>query len=574
MRLERLLGALAKNAIHAALGVEADPVLRPTADAKHGDYQVNGVLPLAKREKKNPRELADLVAKELEKQGAFAGVEVAGPGFVNLRLTPAWLAGALAESKGGTALEPVEKREKIVVDYSSPNIAKQMHVGHLRSTILGAAVVSLLRAVGHEVVGDNHLGDWGTQFGLLIVGMRRFGSEEALEKTPIEELERVYKLATAAAKEDEATAAEARAELAKLQSGDAANRALWQRFIDVTRKSLDVIYARLGVGFDLWLGESFFDPMLPGTCQLLEEKGLARTDEGALCIFFPELEGAPADLKKIKEPFIVRKSDGAYLYASTDVATALYRDREMHTDRNLYVVDARQGLHFKQVFAVAKLLGLPQRFEHVSFGSVLGEDGKPLKTRDGKAITLASLLDEAESRAAERIREEGLDVPEEELAEAARAVGVGAVKWADLKQNRTSDYVFSWEKLISFKGNSGPYVQYAHARIASLFRKGGLERAAYLGGALTLEAPEEKELGKRLALFADVVHAAAETAQPHLVCDHLYELARVFSGFYEACPVLKSEGETRESRLRLAAATAEQLRQGLTLLGIAAIERM
>ena len=574
MRIERLLEAVAKNALHAALGVDADPVLRATSDAKHGDYQVNGVLPLAKREKKNPRELAELVAKELEKDGAFEKVEVAGPGFVNLRLSSTWLAEQLAGSAVGTALEPVAKAETIIVDFSSPNIAKQMHVGHLRSTILGAAVVGLLRAVGHKVLGDNHLGDWGTQFGLLIVGMRRFGSEEALEKTPIEELERVYKLATAAAKEDEATAAEARAELAKLQSGDAANRALWQRFVDVTRKSLDAIYMRLGVTFDLWLGESFFDPMLPGTCKLLEEKGLARSDQGALCVFFGDVEGAPEELKKLKEPFIVRKSDGAYLYASTDVATALYRNETLKSSRNLYVVDARQGLHFKQVFAIAKLLGLPQRFEHVSFGSVLGEDGKPLKTRDGKAITLASLLDEAESRAAARIREEGLDVPEDELFATARAVGIGAVKWADLKQNRTSDYVFSWEKLISFKGNSGPYVQYAHARVTSLFRKGDLDRASYLSGLVTLVCPEERELAKRLAVFADVVHAAAETAQPHLLCDHLYELARVFSGFYEACPVLKAEGETRESRLRLAAATAEQLNQGLTLLGITAIDRM
>ena len=574
MRIERLLEAVAKNALHAALGVDADPVLRATSDAKHGDYQVNGVLPLAKREKKNPRELAELVAKELEKDGAFEKVEVAGPGFVNLRLSSTWLAEQLAGSAVGTALEPVAKAETIIVDFSSPNIAKQMHVGHLRSTILGAAVVGLLRAVGHKVLGDNHLGDWGTQFGLLIVGMRRFGSEEALEKTPIEELERVYKLATAAAKEDEATAAEARAELAKLQSGDAANRALWQRFVDVTRKSLDAIYMRLGVTFDLWLGESFFDPMLPGTCKLLEEKGLARSDQGALCVFFGDVEGAPEELKKLKEPFIVRKSDGAYLYASTDVATALYRNETLKSGRNLYVVDARQGLHFKQVFAIAKLLGLPQRFEHVSFGSVLGEDGKPLKTRDGKAITLASLLDEAESRAAARIREEGLDVPEDELFATARAVGIGAVKWADLKQNRTSDYVFSWEKLISFKGNSGPYVQYAHARVTSLFRKGDLDRASYLSGLVTLVAPEERELAKRLAVCADVVHAAAEPAQPQLLCDHLYELARVFSGFYEACPVLKAEGETRESRLRLAAATAEQLNQGLTLLGITAIDRM
>ena len=574
MRLERTLEALARKAIHAALAVEVDPIVRATADAKHGDFQLNGLLPFAKREKKNPRELAEAVARELEKESAFEKVEVAGPGFVNLRLAPSWLGAELEAHALGTVVEAAERREKIVVDYSSPNIAKQMHVGHLRSTILGAAVVNLFRAVGHEVLGDNHLGDWGTQFGLLIVGMRRFGSDEALQQTPIEELERVYKLATAAAKEDESVASEARAELAKLQSGDAQNRALWQRFIEVTRKSLDVLYARLGVTFDLWMGESFFDPMLAGVCTLLQERGIARHDEGALCIFFAELEAAPADLKKVKEPFIVQKRDGAFLYASTDVATALYRDRELKTTRNVYVVDARQALHFKQVFAVAKLLGLPQRFDHVSFGSVLGEDGKPLKTRDGKAITLASLLDEAEARAAARIREEELDVPEEEIAATARAVGIGAVKWADLKQNRTSDYVFSWDKLISFRGNSGPYVQYAHARVLSIFRKGGLEKANYLGGVVLLETPEERELGKRLAAFGDVVHAAAETSQPHLLCDHLYDLARVFSGFYEACPVLKADGPTRESRLGLAAATAEQLRCGLTLLGLTAIERM
>lgn len=575
MRIEQYLETLGARAIEGALGEAAPGLVRPTQDQHHGDYQLNGVLPLAKRLKRPPRDLAALVAERLRGSPEIADATAAGPGFVNVRLRPEWVATeldrALADANDG--IDRVSP-EKVVVDFSSPNIAKQMHVGHLRSTILGDAIVRCLRAVGHDVVGDNHLGDWGTQFGLLIAGMRRFGDDAALAKAPIDELERIYKLGAATAKEDAAFADEARAELAKLQAGDPENRGLWERFVATTRVALDAVYAKLGVTFDEWLGESAYDAMLPSTVALLQEKKLVREDEGALCVFWGELEGAPADLRAQKEPFIVRKKDGAFLYSTSDVATILYRRDHFHADRSVYVVDVRQSHHFKQLFALARMLGISMRLEHVGFGTVLDESGKPLKTRDGKAITLASLLAEAEERARARIVEEGLDVPPEELDRVARAVGIGAVKYADLRQNRLSDYAFDWDKMISFKGNAGPYLQYAHARIRSIFRKGGVSEADAAAGPIVLAMPEEVALGKALLRFAEAVHAAAETSQPHLVCDHVYAVARLYSSFYEACPVLKAEGETRASRLALSALSARQLRRGLGLLGIEAIDRM
>ena len=572
MRLEQFLEDLGKKAIHGALGLDAPAMVRPSTNAKHGDFQLNGVLPLAKQLGKAPRELAGPVAAALLSSDAIAIAEVAGPGFVNLTLRPEWLAAHLDEdvrdsSRDGVPAVP--SPETIVVDFSSPNIAKQMHVGHLRSTIIGAAIIALQRCVGHRVIGDNHLGDWGTQFGMLIAGMRHFGSEDALAADAITELERVYKLAADRAKTDTAFADEARAELAKLQSGDPGNRAQWERFVATTRVALDLVYARLGVTFEQWLGESAYDAMLPGVVETLMTQGIAREDDGAICVFFDDVP----ELAKEKSPFMVRKRDGAFGYATSDVATVLYRRDHFHADRSLYVVDVRQSLHFKQLFAVARKLGIAMRLEHVGFGTVLGEDGKPLKTRDGKVITLASLLDEAEARAAIRIREEGLEVPEEELEQVARAVGIGAVKYADLRQNRLSDYQFDFDKMISFKGNSGPYLQYAYARIGSIFRKGALDPATE-SGALLLVAPEELALAKELARFGDVVHAAAESSEPHRVCDHLYAVARVYSSFYEACPVLKSEGATRASRIALCWMTQRQLGRGLALLGLSTIDRM
>ena len=580
MRIERHLDALAKKAITDALGLDAPAILRPTQDASHGDYQVNGVMGLAKRLKKNPRELAGPVAEKLAENEEIASAEVAGPGFVNVRLSDAWLTKVLTAALSDRAregVEPVEEKETIVVDYSSPNIAKQMHVGHLRSTIIGAALVELLRFIGHEVIADNHLGDWGTQFGLLIVGMREWGDEAALEADPIVELERVYKLASAKAKEDEAFAASARAELAKLQSGDAENRAMWQHFIDVTTKSLKVIYDRLGVTFDEQLGESAYDDMLPGVVELLLEKGIAREDQGAICVFFNELEGVEGKLAKQEVPFIVRKGDGAFLYSTTDVATVLYRKKRWNADRALYVVGVPQQQHFQQLFEVMKQLGVEMKLEHIAFGSVLGEDGKVIRTRaaDGKAITLASLLDEAEERAEAKMLEEPLSLEPALARELRSPVGIGAVKYADLMQNRTSDYKFSWDKLIAFHGNAGPYLQYQHARCCSILAKGEVDPASLDGTALVLARDDEKKLARRLLKLPDVVHAAAEQSMPHYLTDHIYALASDLSSFYTTCPVLKAETDAlKQSRLALVDLARRQLALGLRLLGMAAPERM
>ncbi|NLE88747.1 MAG: arginine--tRNA ligase [Myxococcales bacterium] len=580
MRIERYLDQLASAAIRETTGQTSSPLLRPTTDPRHGDYQLNAAMALAKALGKKPREIAEPLAAKLAEHPAIARAEVAGPGFVNLHLDDTWLGERLTEAARDAercGIPLVDTPEKIVVDFSSPNIAKQMHVGHLRSTIIGDALCRLLRAIGHEVIGDNHLGDWGTQYGLLLVGMREFGSLDALDEQPIEELERVYKLASARAKDDEDFAERARTELAKLQSGDAENMALWKKFVDTTRRELERTYERMGIHFDEWLGESAYNDMLPGVVERLLAAGLAREDQGAVGVFWQELEGAPAKLAKQKEPFLVRKRDGAFLYSTTDIAAVLYRKDRWHADRSLYVVDARQGLHFQQLFAVAQLLGVEMQLEHISFGTVLDEAGKPLKTRDGKAVTLASLLDEAERRAEARIREgiaeKKLHIDEQDVPTVARAVGIGAVKYADLRQNRSSDYQFDWDKLVSFNGNAGPYLQYAYARVASIFAKGGEDLDAAVGPIVLREPPEER-LGRVLARFGEVVHQAAESYLPHLLTDHLYDLAKSFMSFYEALPVLKAEGDVRASRLALAALTARQMRRGLDLLGIEVLERM
>ena len=582
MRLERFLDGVAREALASALAVEAPALLKKAQDPKHGDYQVNGLLPLAKRQGKNPRELAEPVAVKLREHPAIASAEIAGPGFVNLALAPAFLASTLKEMLADPRLGvPLADRTyKTVVDYSSPNIAKQMHVGHLRSTILGHAIVGLLRFVGDEVIGDNHVGDWGTQYGMLIAGMRRLTAEGAEVSLDIAGLERIYKHASALAKTDEAFAAQARAELARLQVGDAENRALWERFVATTRAELDRMYARLGIRFESWHGESFYEPMLPGVVDRLVKEGLAREDAGALCVFFGDDVWAAADpkLRKQKEPFIVRKKDGAFLYSTTDIATALHRKDVVGASRSIYVVDRRQSQHFEQLFAVVRKLGVDVALEHVGFGTILGTDGTPLKTRDGDTIALGALLDEAKARtlAMFAAREAEGDAPlgASELDAIAEAVGVGAVKYADLRQNRLSDYQFDWAKMIDLKGNSGPYIQYAAARAGSLLRKGGIDDRALAPAAIELVDPSERELALTLARFPDAVHAAADELLPHLVSDHCFAVAQRLSTFYERCNVLKSEGVTRDSRLALVSLAGRQLRKGLELLGIQAIERM
>jgi arginyl-tRNA synthetase len=570
MRLLGFLEQIGSDAIRAAAGTAAPAIVRP-ADPAHGDYQLNGVLGLAKQLGKPPRELAEPVAVELRKHPAIAEANVAGPGFINMRLAPAFLSERLREAAGDAERDGVPKTErplKVVVDFSSPNIAKEMHVGHIRSTVLGDALSRVLAFVGHEVTRDNHLGDWGTQFGMLIVGMRRHGSQEALAERPVQELERVYKLTSAEAKENTAIADEARAELAKLQKGDPENRRLWESFVKATRVELDRIYERLGgVTFDLWMGESAYEEMLPGVVARLLKEGVARVDQDAVCVFF---EGDP-ELGKSETPFIIQKKDGAFLYGTTDIATVLWRQENLGTERALYVVGKPQALHFKQLFATVRKLGVTMELEHVGFGSILGSDGKLLRTRGGATVRLADLLDEAEERAGALMKEEGIEAAPELI----RSVAVGAVKYADLCQNRNSDYRFDWDKLISLKGSSGPYLQYAHARVRAIFRKGEIDPAVVIADtAIELTHAAELVLAKRLLAFPDIVHVVAETSQPHLLCEHLYSVARDFSGFYEQCPVLKAEGAARSTRLLLCWATAQQLARGLELLGIAAPERM
>lgn len=580
MRIEQSLEAIASEAVQRATQEVSPAHLRPTTDPHHGDYQVNAAMSLAKRLKKNPRELATAIAEELSSHEAFASAEVKGPGFVNLTLSDTWLAAALNEAACDHARDGVTRvvnPRKLVIDFSSPNIAKQMHVGHLRSTIIGDSLCRLNRLVGHEVVGDNHIGDWGTQYGLLLAGMRELGDLAALEGSPIAELERVYKEASARAKEDEEFAERARRELGRLQSGDEENLALWRTFVATTRKSLDEVYERMGVHFDEWLGESAFNDALPGVVQELLDKGIARKDQGAVGIFWQEVEDAPQQLRKQEQPFLVQKRDGAFLYSTTDIAAAQFRQSKWKAERCLYVVDARQSLHFTQLFATARLLGVSMEMEHISFGTVLDESGKPLKTRDGKAVTLASLLDEAEARAKARLKEgmeEGtVRIDEADVDRVARAVGIGAVKYADLRQNRASDYQFDWSKMVSFQGNAGPYLQYAYARVASLFDKADatLDEAE---APITISVPAEARLARVLVRFDEVVHRAVETSLPHLLTDHLYDLAKAFMAFFEACPVLKAEGPVKASRLTLAALSARQMRRGLHLLGIEVVSRM
>jgi arginyl-tRNA synthetase len=586
MLLERYLESLGSEAIEKALGLGGPrpAIVRPTVDAKFGDFQMNGAMPLSKELGKPARELADRIAEALAGVDAIEKAEVAGPGFVNIHLAPAWIASKLTEAlrdEGRDGVPAVEKVSKIIVDFSSPNIAKQMHVGHLRSTIIGDAIARILSFMGHDVVRDNHLGDWGTQFGLLIVGMREWGTESALQSDPIGELERVYKLASERASNDVAFGETARAELAKLQSGDEDNRKLWEHFVEVSRGALETVYAELDVSFDVWLGESAYHKALPGVVDDLLERGIAREDDGAVCIFWREIDDAPKALRKQETPFIVRKRDGAFLYSTTDVATVQYRKEHFGADRALYIVDNRQGLHFQQLFAVMKLLGTDIELEHIGFGTVLGKDGKPLRTRDasGHVITLMSLLQESKQRARQRIDEgiaEGrLRVRPEEMDEVSKVVGIGAVKYADLRQNRLSDYQFDWDKMISFQGNAGPYLQYAYARCASIFAKGGIDMDTTATRAtIALDAPAEQTLGKHLLRFADAVYQAGATSQPHILCEHIYELARAFNGFYAECPVLDAEGAMRESRLGLTALTARQIRRGLGLVGIGVVDRM
>ncbi|HEU6449514.1 MAG TPA: arginine--tRNA ligase [Verrucomicrobiae bacterium] len=565
-------------------------LVRPCPDPKFGDYQSNALMSLAKQRKINPRQLAENVLAKLDVSDLCEKVEIAGAGFLNFRLKNAALAQTLKSAARGEHLffEKISQPKTAVIDFSSPNVAKPMHVGHIRSTILGDSLARTLQLLGHRVVTDNHIGDWGTQFGMLLVGWKRELNSDALQTDAIGEMERLYKKISAECKENPATLEAARNELVKLQSGDAGNLKIWREMIALSQKQFDEIYSRLGIKFDETLGESFYNDKLAPLVGELVSKGIARESEGAMAIFFddnPQLKDKPA---------LIRKSDGGFNYATTDLATLAYRLEKWNPDEIIYVTDGRQQLHFQQIFAAFRKMsegealrrpesldkqngrrGTPPsevKLAHVWFGSVLGEDGKPFKTRSGETVKLADLLDEAEERAFKIVSGKSAELPEAQRKEIARVVGIGAVKYADLLPNRQSDYVFSWDKMLALTGNTAPYLQYAYARIRSIFRKAGDLKSDISN--FKLEAAEEIALAKHLLNFGLTLEAVADEYRPNFLCNYLFELAGKFTAFYENCPVLKAEENVRDSRLVLCDLTARVLKQGLDVLGIEVVEQM
>lgn len=575
--LEEALAAAA-----AAAGLEPGsfaPGVR-TSDPRHGDFQANGILGAAKRAGKPPRPLAEAVVAQLggKVREAF-DISVAGPGFINFTARPAMLLEWLKAHRSAAELEAgasaAHRDETWVVDYSSPNAAKQMHVGHLRSAVIGEAVSRLLAFTGARVVRDNHIGDWGTQYGKLIWACKRHLDEAAVQRDPIAEFERLYKLGNTAAEGDPKVMEEARNELVKLQAGDPENTALWDRINKASLAAFQVIYDRLGIRFDETLGESFYNDKVSRVYTELAETGLSSQSEGAQVVFHPEHPRFKT------QPMIVRKSDGAANYATTDLATILYRTEHFRASCILYVVDKRQGDHFEQLFLTAgkwfaKTGRTLPRLVHVDFGTVLGEDGKPLKTRTGDNIKLRDLLDEAAERAYALVSEKSPDFPEAERRTIAEIVGTGSVQYADLSQNRASDYLFSWDKMISLDGNTAAYLLYALARIRSIFRRHGLECGdpAAEAGADAFQTPGEVALARKLVKFSDTLRLSTETLCPHFLCLYLYELAGEFSSFYNADKVIVDDPVVRARRLLLCARTLLILETGLRLLGLRTLERM
>ncbi len=579
-------------------GADVSAVLvRPCPDPKFGDYQSNALMALAKARKLNPRQLATEVLARLDVSEICEPVEIAGAGFLNFRLKLSVLTAVLAGAARGEHLffdraGQTTRARRVVLDFSSPNVAKPMHVGHIRSTGIGDALQRTLRLLGHDVKSDNHIGDWGTQFGKLLLGWKQRLDRAALERDAIAELERLYKVVNAECDAQPARLEEAKAELVKLQAGDPENAGIWKEMIALSQKQFDEIYGRLGVKFDVALGESFYNPQLGGVVNDLLQRGIARESEGAVGVFsdgsVPPKEDVflvNRDGEWVADPALVRKSDGGFNYTTTDLATIDYRFKTWSPDEIVYVVDDRQSGHFKKLFATfarwqPEAAG-KVKLIHVGFGKILGEDGKPFKTRSGDTVKLGDLLDEAEKRAFDIVkskqleREESERVAESSWPEIARVIGLGAVKYADLLPNRQSDYVFSWDKMLALQGNTAPYLQYAYARIRSIFRKSEAGGAPTAAAAMHLAAPEELALAKQLLNFGLTLEAVAEELRPNYLCNYLFELAGKFTAFYEHCPVLKAgDDATRASRLALCDLTARVLRQGLATLGIETVEQM
>lgn len=560
-------------------------MVRPSQDAKFGDYQANCAMPLKKELGGNPRDIAQKIIDGLPDQSLFASIEIAGPGFINLKLADDFLIRTAAEHFADADLgvpKPGRERKPMVIDYSSPNVAKPMHVGHLRSTVIGDAIARLYRALGWTVIADNHLGDWGTQFGMLIYGWRHLRDEAKAKENPLQELARLYKAVNKAAEEDPEIARLARLETAKLHEGDPENLALWNEFMPWCLGDLARLYDRLDIRFDKQLGESFFQPMLAKTVDALNEKGIASESDGAVCIFFPDPTGKVDDEGKPvyrMAPTIIKKTDGAFTYATSDLACLQYRLETFEPDLIVYVVDDRQSLHFEQIFEIfTRWHGETNvRLVHVPFGKIMGKDGKPYKTREGGTVGLEPLLDEAVTRARKIVDENSGELEESERAAIADVVGMGAVKYADLCQNRASDYIFDWDKMISLNGNTAAYLQYAYARNRSIFRRGEIDPSTIGDRVADVQITEPSERGLILELlrFSEAIQQAADDFKPNILCNYLYELSNAYSDFFRDCPVLKAPSEElKNSRLVLCELTARTLKTGLKLLGIETPERM
>lgn len=576
MNIRQFLEARVEQAMQAAGAAKDSPaVIKPSGRPEFGDYQANGVMGAAKKLKINPRELATRVIEHLDLNSIADNVEIAGPGFINIHLNDSWLS-LQAESTlnhASLGINPTEPSQKVVIDYSAPNLAKEMHVGHLRSTIIGDTMARTLRYLGHTVIAQNHVGDWGTQFGMLLAHMKSLQSDTEALSMQLGDLETFYRAAKTRFDNEEGFADIARDYVVRLQSGDQECYDLWQQFVEVSLSHCDAVYERLGVLLtrkDL-MPESAYNDDLANVVADLNAAGMLTENDGAKCVFLEEFKGRDDTLL----PAIVQKSDGGFLYATSDIAAARYRHNELKADRVLYFVDARQGTHLAQVFAIAKKANfVPETmsFEHMAFGTMMGKDGKPFATRTGGTVKLTDLLDEAEQRAFDLVSEKNPDLDEASRRKISGLVGIGAVKYADLSKSRTSDYIFNWDTMLSFEGNTSPYLQYAHARVRSLFAKAG---EVDTSAKISISEPAEHQLALTILRFSEVLELVEKDGTPNSLCNYLFELAGNFMTFYEACPILKTEDkEICASRLQLSQLTADTLKTGLDLLGIAAPERM
>ncbi len=573
MKLHQLVAAEVEQAFSANGLTDQPIILQPAKNRDFGDYQINGVMGAAKKTRQNPRELAQKVANALQQNPLIATAEVAGPGFINLKLRPEKLAQYIKDSLQDEHLGIARnsKPQTIVIDYSSPNLAKEMHVGHLRSSIIGDSLNRVLTFLGHKVIAQNHVGDWGTQFGMLVAYLIE-QQQNGRADLELADLEQFYRNAKVRFDEDKNFADTARDYVVKLQSGDASVLALWQQFVQTSLQHAQAVYKKLGLKLlpaDV-TGESFYNDQLQSTVNELLAKGIAVDSDGTKVVFLDEFKNQD------NEPaaFIIQKKDGGFLYASTDLACLRYRINTLHGNRLLYVVDARQSLHFDELFTVARKAGwLPDTVhaEHVPFGTMMGKDGKPFKTRSGDTVKLMDLLNEAVTRASALVASKNPELSTDEIAHIGEVVGIGAVKYADLSKNRTSDYIFDWDSMLSFEGNTAPYLQYAYTRVQSVFRKAGTWDN---NAAITLNEAMEQQLAVELLKFEDVLDSVANTSYPHYLAAYLYQIATLFSRFYEACPILKADEATRNSRLQLTSLTGKTLQQGLALLGIDTLETM